>query len=546
MRGQNQRYSIFRHVKLVAAAAFALVATSMFANSMAQQSNQNDETVVAASNMKHPPFSSWGSQNTAAGIEVEIVESAAAQMGQTVEWQEVDFADLLKGIATKQFHVAVATIGITEDRKQLVAFSEPYYETNIVALVKPDSEFKTLDDLIGKKIGADATTTSFVAAKKRWPKATFVQLLEGKSWPQMIQIGSIDAFVVDASDQLRLESTDNIRLRKIAEPLARERFAIAFRKDWSEDKRWVTAINESVRRIRPNVPLRLGNEYQFSTLGSKAFHSLPTPPLHLIQNYLAAKTELDSNPQNVEAIIWFGRRAGHFLRLNEAIEIFTKGIKQFPNDARLYRHRGHRYISSRKFSEAIADFKKASELIEGTEDQIEPDGAPNPQGIPLTTLQGNVWYHLGLAYYLKNDLKNAELAFRQREKVHRNDDNIVSFTHWLYMILRRQGNHDAAQVLVREIKKDMTIIENMDYHRMCLFYNGTLSEQELLSPVSGKVGEVPLYGVANWYLYEKNNKQKAKVLMERLFETGNPAAFAYIAAEADYVRLFGQTDKRDK
>ena len=51
-------------------------------------------------------------------------------------------------------------------------------------------------------------------------------------------------------------------------------------------------------------------------------------------------------------------------------------------------------------------FQKAIELVAGNVDQIEPDGLPNKNNIPLTTLHGNIWYHLGLAYYLKNDMKN--------------------------------------------------------------------------------------------------------------------------------------------
>jgi hypothetical protein len=51
-----------------------------------------------------------------------------------------------------------------------------------------------------------------------------------------------------------------------------------------------------------------------------------------------------------------------------------EGIEKHPEDARIYRHRGHRHITLRMLDEAIADFEHASQLIEGEEDQIEPDG----------------------------------------------------------------------------------------------------------------------------------------------------------------------------
>ena len=72
-----------------------------------------------------------------------------------------------------------------------------------------------------------------------------------------------------------------------------------------------------------------------------------------------------------------------------------------------YRHRGHRYISQRKFDAAIADFNKAAELMQGAPIEMEPDGQPNKINKPLSTTQFNVWYHLGLAHYLKEEFDEA-------------------------------------------------------------------------------------------------------------------------------------------
>jgi tetratricopeptide (TPR) repeat protein len=157
------------------------------------------------------------------------------------------------------------------------------------------------------------------------------------------------------------------------------------------------------------------------------------------EQFKSAQINYFENKNSPEALIWYGRRVAYLGYYKEAITIFTLGIKNFPNDARFYRHRGHRYISTRQYDNAISDFKKALVLIDGAQDQIEPDGLPNKQNIPLTTLHGNIWYHLGLAYYLKNDMNNASLAFNDRSVTHKYDDNIVSSAHWLYMIYKRQN-----------------------------------------------------------------------------------------------------------
>ena len=81
----------------------------------------------------------------------------------------------------------------------------------------------------------------------------------------------------------------------------------------------------------------------------------------------------------------------------------------------------------------------AAALIEGTDDEVEPDGLPNALGIPVSTLHSNIWYHLGLARYLKGDYEGAVQAYGRGLEVSRGPDNVVSTTHWLYMALRRLG-----------------------------------------------------------------------------------------------------------
>mgnify|MGYP006178114509 CR=1 FL=1 len=51
----------------------------------------------------------------------------------------------------------------------------------------------------------------------------------------------------------------------------------------------------------------------------------------------------------------------------------------------------------------VADLERAASLVRGRPDEVEPDGAPNRFNIPTSTLQSNIWYHLGLAYYMRGE-----------------------------------------------------------------------------------------------------------------------------------------------
>ena len=176
----------------------------------------------------------------------------------------------------------------------------------------------------------------------------------------------------------------------------------------------------------------------------------PEPSEDALEKLATTRADYEADPADPDKIIWYGRRTAYAGDFRGAIEIFTEGIEKFPGDARMYRHRGHRYISIREFDRAIADLEKAAELIEGTENETEPDGLPNALNIPVSSLHGNIWYHLGLAYYLEQDWDNAYRAYTNGFDAGRNDDNRVSTTHWLYMIACRKG--DDPFLLIRHSK----------------------------------------------------------------------------------------------
>lgn len=251
-----------------------------------------------------------------------------------------------------------------------------------------------------------------------------------------------------------------------------------------------------------------------------------------LDEFKSAQKIYFNNEDNSESLIWYGRRAAYLGYYQKSIDLYSEGIKKYPDDARFYRHRGHRYISTRQYDKAIKDFRKAIGLIDEKFDQIEPDGLPNKKNIPLTTLNGNIWYHIGLAYYLTNDMNNALKAFSNRSVSHKYDDNIVSSAHWLYMINRRMGDIEGADRIIDKVNSEMDIIENMSYHQSCLFYKGELKESQIV------IDDVALYSLANWYMYQKNDTINAKKYYQKLLKNGNPYSFAFIAGESDWIRFF--------
>lgn len=245
-------------------------------------------------------------------------------------------------------------------------------------------------------------------------------------------------------------------------------------------------------------------------------------------------------PNDADSIIWLGRRTAYLGSYKKAVWIFSSGITLHKNDARLYRHRGHRYLTLRCFDDAIKDFETAAKLIKGKPDEIEPDGLPNAKNIPTSTLQSNIWYHLGLAYYLKGDLLNAIKVYEEAEKVSDNNDMKVATAYWYYMTLRRAGWKDEAKKLIRAFDTNIEVIENDDYLKLLKLNKGELRAEALLKTIQGdanSLGSASLgYGIGNYYLYN-GKKKRAREVFEKITAGDQWASFGYIAAETDLTRL---------
>lgn len=253
-----------------------------------------------------------------------------------------------------------------------------------------------------------------------------------------------------------------------------------------------------------------------------------------------ARADLDAAPGDEAATIWVGRRLAYLGRYRDAIAVFTQGIEAHPRSAALLRHRGHRFITLRQFDKAIADFELAARLVKDQPDTGEPDGAPNAAGVPRSTLHTNIWYHLGLARYLKGEWAPAAEDFATCVKLSPNDDMRVAASHWLYLSLRRSGQEDRALKVLEPIAEKMDVIENQAYHKLLLLYKGLLRPEQAVPDAAdaSQTDAALTYGVAAWLALE-GQPDHSRTMLERTHLAGPWPAFGVIAAEAELARLEG-------
>lgn len=228
-----------------------------------------------------------------------------------------------------------------------------------------------------------------------------------------------------------------------------------------------------------------------------------------------AESALAADPNKVELILALGLAESGIRRYREAIATFSRGIAIAPDNAVLYRWRGHRYLSVREFDRARADLERGLELD------------PRCYGC---------LYHLGIVKFVAGDFAGAADAFQRGLPIAPNAGERAGSIDWSWMSLARAGRvADAQAVLDRNA--DSLPVENAYTSRLRL-YRGQIGPEEVLPAAeTDDVNVATLsFGLGNWYLV-RGDTARAREWFGRAVMSGGWPAFGFIVAEAELERM---------
>ena len=244
-----------------------------------------------------------------------------------------------------------------------------------------------------------------------------------------------------------------------------------------------------------------------------------------------ARAVMQVAPEREDSHIWLGRRLGYLTRYGEAVEVFTKALERFPDSYKLLRFRGRHLARNRQFDRAIADYRRAAELVEGIQDSYEPDGIINARHQYLGSYRSNIHYYLGQTSWAVGDYQATfdGMSRAAAEPLVQHDDRRVATGFWLYLALRKLGNHEEAQAVVDAIPEGLDLVENHDYYLGVRLFKGTLSEEELLS----FAGLNSTFGAAMVHLIEGRNDKAEQMLQDLVAGSSQ----GYWPAETELLQL---------
>jgi polar amino acid transport system substrate-binding protein len=205
-----------RHTVLRAAAAIAGVTLAAVALTACQTGGAPDESAAPASEWVtdgrftvgtgEPAYFPWvidDAPESGEGFEAAVAYAVAAELGfaaEDVVWVRTTFDEAIAP-GPKNFDVNLQQFSITDERKEAVDFSSPYYETTQVVITTEASAAAgatSLADLKPLLVGAQTGTTSFTAAEEIIAPDAGVQVFNSNEDAKLaLESGQIDALVVD-------------------------------------------------------------------------------------------------------------------------------------------------------------------------------------------------------------------------------------------------------------------------------------------------------------------------------------------------------------
>ncbi len=209
------------------------------------------KTYLVATDATLVPMSFMSVGNSMIGFEPDLMKAVAKEAGINIQLVNVEWAGLFGGLITQKFDMVISSVTVLEERKERMAFSEPYLKSGLALVIRKDqkgvdsfADAKKNDFLIGAQIG---TTAYFFLEKDPSIRKKGYQMY-GHAVTDLIN-GKIDAVLGESTGTLFYQNQNKPlfeKIKMVGEIMTNEHYAIVFHK---ENTKLKTKINAALEKI---------------------------------------------------------------------------------------------------------------------------------------------------------------------------------------------------------------------------------------------------------------------------------------------------------
>lgn len=198
----------------------------------------------------YPPFE-YEEDGEYKGIDVDLIRAIAENQGFEIELNPMDFGGIIPAVQAGQLDIAIAGMSITDERKEVVDFSDPYFEAGLTLVTAAsNNEITSLEDLEGKRVVVKTGTTGAQFAEDNKDEYGFeiTTLEDSPSMFQEVSNGNADVLIEDYPVIAYAIAQSSLDLQIVGERLNGDNYGIAVLKGENADL--LEKINAGLQELR--------------------------------------------------------------------------------------------------------------------------------------------------------------------------------------------------------------------------------------------------------------------------------------------------------
>jgi polar amino acid transport system substrate-binding protein len=189
LRGHQKLWQLFTIISLSIFAFTALVGCG---------EKKNPNQIRFATNATYPPFE-FVEKGKIVGFDIDLANMIATELGKEAVIEDMQFQNILPSIDKNQSDAAIATMTISEERKQNFDFSIPYYFETLAVVFIQDKPITDVSQMANKKVSCQIATTTEMWLKKYSPKSEIFAVDDNNQAIESLKAGHVDFVMVDGA-----------------------------------------------------------------------------------------------------------------------------------------------------------------------------------------------------------------------------------------------------------------------------------------------------------------------------------------------------------